>query len=111
LLRQSADASIVFTTSTVGHVGRAYWGAYAVSKFGLEGLTAVLADELANTPIRVNMVNPGATRTNMRARAFPAEDAQTLVPPESVTLPYLYLLGAAGRGVNGQRLDAQPQRL
>jgi NAD(P)-dependent dehydrogenase (short-subunit alcohol dehydrogenase family) len=111
LLRQSADASIVFTTSTVGHVGRAYWGAYAVSKFGLEGLTAVLADELANTPIRVNMVNPGATRTNMRARAFPAEDSQTLVPPESVTLPYLYLLGAAGRGVNGQRLDAQPQRL
>jgi NAD(P)-dependent dehydrogenase (short-subunit alcohol dehydrogenase family) len=110
LLRQSSDASIVFTTSGVGNVGRAYWGAYSVSKFGIEGLTEVLADELANTAIRVNMVNPGGTRTNMRARAFPAEDPQTLVPPEDVTLPYLYLLGPASRGVNGQRLEAQVRR-
>jgi NAD(P)-dependent dehydrogenase (short-subunit alcohol dehydrogenase family) len=110
VLRQSSDASIVFTTSAVGHKGRAYWGAYAVSKFGVEGLTETLADELANTPIRVNMVNPGATRTNMRARAYPAEDSQTLVPPEDVVLPYLYLLGAASRGVSGQRIDAQPNR-
>jgi NAD(P)-dependent dehydrogenase (short-subunit alcohol dehydrogenase family) len=110
LLRQSADASVIFTTSAVGHAGRAYWGAYAVSKFGVEGLTETLADELANTPIRVNMINPGATRTNMRARAYPAEDAQALAAPENITVPYLYLLGAASRGVNGQRLDAQPPR-
>ncbi len=109
LLRASADASVLFTTSGVGNVGRAHWGAYAVSKFGTEGLAQVLAEELDNTPIRVNAINPGATRTNMRARAYPAEDPATLPAPEAITLPYLYLLGPDGRGVRGQRLDAQPR--
>lgn len=107
LLRQSADASILFTTSGVGHRGRAYWGAYAVSKFGIEGLSQVLADELENTAIRVNCINPGGTRTRMRAQAYPAEDAQTLPTPESITGPYLHLLGADGRGVSGQRIECQ----
>jgi NAD(P)-dependent dehydrogenase (short-subunit alcohol dehydrogenase family) len=107
LLRKSQDASIVFTTSGVGNKGRAYWGAYAVSKFGTEGLAQVLADELENTSIRVNLINPGATRTRMRARAYPAENPATLQPPEALTLPYLYLLGPASRGVTGQRIEAQ----
>jgi NAD(P)-dependent dehydrogenase (short-subunit alcohol dehydrogenase family) len=108
LLRQSEDASIVLTTSTVGHKGRAYWGAYSVSKFGVEGLAQVLADELDGTRIRVNTINPGATRTKMRARAYPAEDALALPTPASRTPAYLYLLGSASRGISGQLLECQP---
>ena len=107
LLRKSSDASVLFTTSGVGNRGSAFWGAYAVSKFGTEGFAQVLADELEKTSIRVNTINPGATRTRMRARAYPAENPETLLAPESLVLPYLYLLGAASRGINGQRFDAQ----
>jgi NAD(P)-dependent dehydrogenase (short-subunit alcohol dehydrogenase family) len=110
LLRRSEDASIVFTTSGVGNAGRAYWGAYSVSKFGTEGLTQVLADELENTAIRVNCINPGATRTKMRAQAYPAENPAKLPAPESVVAPYLYLLGPASRGVTGQRIDVRAPR-
>jgi NAD(P)-dependent dehydrogenase (short-subunit alcohol dehydrogenase family) len=107
LLRKSHDASVVFTTSGVGNKGRAFWGAYAVSKFGTEGLAEVLADELEKTSIRVNLINPGATRTRMRARAYPAENPASLPSPETLTLPYLYLLGPASRGVTGARIEAQ----
>jgi NAD(P)-dependent dehydrogenase (short-subunit alcohol dehydrogenase family) len=110
LLRQSADASLVFTTSSVGRRGRAYWGAYAAAKAGTEGLAEVLADELENTTVRVNLVNPGATRTTMRARAYPAEDRTKLATPESITPTYLYLLGAASRGVRGQRFEVQERK-
>jgi NAD(P)-dependent dehydrogenase (short-subunit alcohol dehydrogenase family) len=108
LLRQSRDASIVFTTSSVGHQGRAYWGAYAASKFAIEGLSQVLTDELESTRIRVNCINPGRTRTRMRAQAYPAENPATLAAPESLTGPYLYLLGPDSAGVSGQRIDCQP---
>ena len=109
LLERSADASIVFTTSGVSVKGRAYWGAYAVSKFADEGLMQVLADELAtDRPIRVNSVNPGAVRSAMRAKAYPAEDAAALTAPEAVLGPFLYLLGPDARGVSGRRFDAQP---
>ena len=108
LLKEAEDASVVFTTSTVGHSGRAYWGAYAASKFGVEGLAQVLADELESTPIRVNTVNPGATRTSMRRRAYPAEDAGTLATPEAITAPYLYLLGPDSHGIRGRLIDCQP---
>jgi len=109
LLKEAEDSSIVFTTSTVGHVGRAYWGAYAASKFGVEGLAQVLADELENTAIRVNTINPGPTRTSMRRRAFPAEDVDTLTTPEALTAPYLYFLGPDSRGINGRCVDCQPK--
>ena len=109
LLKQSQDASLVFTTSGVGNVGRAYWGAYSVSKFGTEGLAQILADELENTTVRVNCINPGATRTRMRAQAYPGENPATLPPPESITGPYLWLLGPDSRGVSGRRIDAQPK--
>jgi NAD(P)-dependent dehydrogenase (short-subunit alcohol dehydrogenase family) len=108
LLRNSKDASIVFTTSGVGRRGRAYWGAYAASKFAVEGMSQVLADELENTHIRVNCINPGRTRTRMRAHAYPAEDPKTVPPPESLTAPYLYLLGPESTGVTGQRIECQP---
>jgi NAD(P)-dependent dehydrogenase (short-subunit alcohol dehydrogenase family) len=107
LLNASQDASLLFTTSSVGKRGRAFWGAYAASKAGTENLAEVLADELENTPIRVNAVNPGATRTRMRKRAYPAEDATKLTSPDTLTAAYLYLLGADGRGIRGQRFDLQ----
>lgn len=108
LLKKSKDASIVFTSSGVGRKGRAYWGAYAVSKFGVEGLSQVLADEVEQYPnLRVNCINPGGTRTSMRAAAFPGEDPLTLKTPEEILGTYLYLLGPASRGVSGQSLDAQ----
>ena len=108
LLKDSADASVLFTTSSVGRKGRAFWGAYAVSKFATEGFMQVLADELENVaPIRVNCINPGATATKMRALAYPAEDASNLKRPEDILAAYLYLLGPAGKGVNGQSLNAQ----
>ena len=105
LLRSSADASVLFTTSSVGQRGRAYWGAYAVAKAGTERLAEVLADELESTAIRVNVINPGRTRTRMRARAYPAENPASVPAPENVTPAYLYLLGGASRGVRGQRFD------
>jgi NAD(P)-dependent dehydrogenase (short-subunit alcohol dehydrogenase family) len=107
LLRKSEDASVLFTTSGVGNRGDAYWGAYAVSKFGTEGFAQVLANETEKTTIRVNAVNPGATRTRMRARAFPAENPEVLLPPESLVASYLWLLGPASRGVTGRRFDLQ----
>lgn len=109
-LRQSQDASILFTSSSVGRHGRAYWGAYAASKFATEGLMQVLAAETENiTHIRVNSLNPGRARTMMRRQAYPAEDINTLPLPESLTGPYIALLGPASRGITGRTFDAQPQ--
>lgn len=108
LLSKSENASIVFTSSTVGRVGRPFWGAYAVSKFATEGLAQVLAHELDETSnIRVNCINPGATRTQMRATAYPAEDPGTLKTPEDIMPSYLYLIGDDSVGITGQSLDAQ----
>ena len=108
-LKKSADASIVFTASAVGREGRAYWGAYAVSKFAIEGLSQVLAAELEGiSQVRVNTLNPGRARTAMRRQAYPAEDLGTLPLLASLTAPYLALLGPASRGVTGRAFDAQP---
>ena len=108
LLRLSEDGSVIFTTSGVSIKGRAYWGAYAVSKFAVEGLMQVLADEVdTTTAIRVNSVNPGKMRTPMRARAYPGEDPETVPLPSEVLAPFLFLLGADGRSVTGQRFNAQ----
>jgi NAD(P)-dependent dehydrogenase (short-subunit alcohol dehydrogenase family) len=108
-LRKSPDASVVFTASSVGRRGRAYWGAYAVSKFALEGLSQVLADELEGiSHIRVNTLNPGRVRTAMRRQAYPAEDLNTVPLPETLTSAYIALLGPASRGVTGGAFDAQP---
>jgi NAD(P)-dependent dehydrogenase (short-subunit alcohol dehydrogenase family) len=107
-LKRSQDASIIFTASSVGRRGRAYWGAYAVSKFAIEGLSQVLAAEMeGSSPVRVNTLNPGRARTLMRRQAYPAEDANTLPLPESLTGPYIALLGPGSRGVTGGAFDCQ----
>ncbi len=107
LLKIAEQPSIIFTSSGVGRVGKAYWGAYSVSKFGTEALSQILAAEHSHTELRVNCVNPGPTRTDMRLQAYPAEDRDKLKTPEQVLRPYLYLLGPDSRGVSGQSLDAQ----
>lgn len=111
VLKRSEDASVVFTSSSVGRRGRAYWGAYSVSKFAIEGLAQVLAAELENlAPVRVNTLNPGGTRTTMRLQAYPAENPATVPPPEALASAYLAMLGPASRGVTGQAFEAQPLR-
>ena len=107
LLKLSKDASVIFTSSSVGRKGRAYWGAYAVSKFATEGLMQVMADECDDTSIRANSVNPGATRTDMRAHAYPGENPLNNPTPAEIMPVYLYLMGAESTGVNGQAFDAQ----
>lgn len=99
--------SIINVSSGVGRVGRARWGAYAVSKFGLEGLTQVLADEVKEFGIRVNSVNPGPTRTEMRAEAYPEEDPLTLPTPEQITPIFVHLASAHSENLTGQMLEAQ----
>lgn len=108
LLYKSPDASVVFTSSGVGRKARAYWGAYSVSKAGVENLSAMLADETEfRKTLRVNSLNPGPVCTEMRRLAFPAEDRAALATPETIVGTYLYLLGPDSRGVTGQQFDAQ----
>lgn len=108
LLRRSDDASVIFTSSGVGRVGKPFWGAYAVSKFGTEGLMQVLASEVeGSSNIRANAINPGPTRTAMRRAAYPGEDPESLKTPEEILAPYLFLLGPDGKKLNGRSLDAQ----
>ena len=108
LLERSEDARVVFTSSGVGRHGRAHWGAYAVSKFATEGMMQVLADETQSAGrIKVMSINPGGTRTQMRAAAYPAEDPNSLRTPEQIVPAYLYLFGPQGGALHGQALDAQ----
>jgi NAD(P)-dependent dehydrogenase (short-subunit alcohol dehydrogenase family) len=108
LLRASSDAAVLFTTSGVGNRGRAYWGAYSVSKFAVEGLTQVLSQELESTSsVRVNVIDPGKVRTTMRRQAYPSEAPGSLPTPESLTNAWLALLGPASRGITGRRFQAQ----
>ena len=111
VLEKSADASVIFTTSGVGRVGRSFWGAYAVSKFAVEGMVQVWASELEGLgSVRVNAINPGATSTGMRAQAFPAENPGSLKSAAEIMPAYLYLLGSDSKAVNGKSVDAQPHR-
>ena len=106
VLEKAPSSSVVFTSSGVGRKGRAFWGAYAVSKFAVEGLCQVLADEFDGTcNIRANCINPGATRTRMRAAAYPAEDPGTLKTAQDLMPAYLYLISDASREHNGQSFD------
>ena len=101
------SGSIINVTSGVGRMGKAKWGAYAVAKAGLEGFTQVLADEVNSKGIRVNSVNPAATRTRMRAAAYPSEDPMTLPTAESITGIFVHLASADSSGVTGQSLSAR----
>lgn len=101
------EGSIINLSSGVARIGKARWGAYATSKFGVEGFTQVLADEVEDCNIRVNAVNPGGTRTEMRAQAYPEEDPLTLPTPEEITPVFLYLASAESQGVTGKSFDAR----
>ncbi len=107
ILYKSPDASVVFTGGNVGRNPRAYWGAYAVSKAGIEALSALLADETEfRKTLRVNSIDPGAVRTEMRRWAFPAEDREKLLAPEKLVPVYVYLLGPDSKGFTAQQFDA-----
>jgi len=108
VLEKSDQASVLFTTSSVGRQGRAFWGAYGISKFAIEGMVQTWSMETEGIGnVRVNAINPGATRTTMRAQAFPAENPESLKTPEQIMPAYLYLLGDDSADVNGQSIDAQ----
>ncbi len=108
LLRRADDASVLFTSDHVGRAGKAYWGAYGVSKFGIEGLMQILAEETRNSSaIRVNSIAPGPTRTRLRAHTFPGEDPNTIKPAESLMPLYLWLMGPDSVGKTGIAADAE----
>ena len=107
-LQMSPRVSVVLTSSSVGRKARAYWGAYAVSKFALEGLMQIFADEYEHTGrIRFNSLNPGATRTAMRAAAYPGENPAGVDTPESRMDIHLYLFSDDSAHENGQAFDAR----
>ena len=108
LLRQSPDAAILFTSDRVAHHGKAYWGAYGVSKAATDNFMQIVADETeTNTHIRANSLDPGPVATAMRRLAFPAEDPNTIAKPADVMPAYLYLMGPDSRGVTGEIFLAQ----
>jgi NAD(P)-dependent dehydrogenase (short-subunit alcohol dehydrogenase family) len=108
LLKRSSDPTILFTSSGVVPKPRAFWGAYLVSKWASDGLMHMLAEELENKPaMRVNSVDPGKVRTNMRLQAYPAEDRSTLPEASAIVAPYLFLLGPDSKGVHGQTVNCQ----
>lgn len=107
IMKKAPKASLVFTSSGVGRQGRAFWGEYAISKFATEGMMQAIADEYEGSSLRVNSINPGATRTGMRANAYPAENPSTLKEPDDIMATYLYLMGDDSAEVNGQQLNAQ----
>ncbi len=101
------EGTIINVSSGVGRVGRARWGAYSASKFGVEGFTQILAEEVKKGNIRVNAVNPGGTRTEMRAEAYPDEDLMTLPHPDEITQVFVYLATGESEGVTGKSFDAR----
>lgn len=101
------SGSIINVSSSVGKAGRKHWGAYAVSKFALEGFTQTLADEVKRLGIRVNSVNPGPINTDMRHAAYPDEDRSKLKAPSEITEIFVYLASDESRGITGQYFDAQ----
>lgn len=107
LLEKSKHASVVFASSGVGREARECWGAYSVSKIAIEAVSQLFAKERVNSNIRFNCINPGATRTAMRAKAYPNEDPKTLPTPDSIMPAYLYLMGEDSLHMNGQSIDAQ----
>ena len=107
-LEKSKSASVIFTTSGVGKIGKAFWGAYSVSKFGVEGLCQILADEYQNDKtIRFNCINPGAIQTKMRKSAYPLEDPKKLLTPEDILDKYVWLMSDSSKEIDGQSIDCQ----
>jgi NAD(P)-dependent dehydrogenase (short-subunit alcohol dehydrogenase family) len=106
LLRRSDAGRAVFLTSRAASSPRAYWGPYAVSKAGLEALVKTYAEEVRATPVRVNLLDPGPTRTKMRAQAFPGEDAAKIRPPEELA-PLIVRLASADCALHGETIAVE----
>ena len=107
-LYESDSASVIFTSSGVGKIGKAFWGAYSVSKFGIEALSQILSSEHEDVSnIRFNCINPGATRTKMRKEAYPYEDEDKLVEPIDLMDKYVWLMSDESRDITGQSIDCQ----
>ncbi|WP_348654359.1 YciK family oxidoreductase [uncultured Psychrobacter sp.] len=110
LLKDADNGSIVFTSSSVGTHPRAFWGAYALSKQALEGMSDIFTQETQNTTnLRFNCINPGGTRTNMRAHAYPGESPMSLKTPEDIMSAYVCLMSNESIGVRGQVVELQPK--
>lgn len=110
LLKDADHGSVVFTSSTVGTHPRAFWGAYALSKQAVEGMSDIFTQETQNTTsLRFNCVNPGGTRTNMRAHAYPGENPMSLKTPEDIMAGYVCLMSDESIGVRGQVIELQPK--
>jgi NAD(P)-dependent dehydrogenase (short-subunit alcohol dehydrogenase family) len=107
LLIKTENSSIINVSSTVGRIGKKGWGAYSASKFGVEALTQILADEMESTTVRANSVNPGGTRTDMRADAYPDEDPMTLPSPMDISPVFVYLASDESIGVSGEEFNAR----
>ena len=108
VLYESDSASVIFTSSGVGKVGKAFWGAYSVSKFGVEALSQILSAEHEDqSTIRFNCINPGATRTKMRKEAYPYEDEMKLKEPDELMEKYVWLMSDDSRNITGQSIDCQ----
>jgi len=108
LLKASDAGRVVFATSSVGHQPRAYWGTYAVSKAALEMVAGIYAQECAKTNVKVNLINPGATRTDMRAVAMPGEAPETVKAPEMINHLFLELASPACT-VSGTLVEAEQE--
>lgn len=110
LLKDADNGSIVFTSSTVGTHPRAFWGAYALSKQAVEGMSDIFTQETQNTTnLRFNCINPGGIRTNMRAHAYPGENPMSLKTPEDIMSAYVCLMSDKSIGVRGQVVELQPK--
>ncbi|EEZ79642.1 MAG: YciK family oxidoreductase [Candidatus Thioglobus sp.] len=107
VLNKSDDARILFLSSSVGRSARAYWGAYGVSKFAIEGLSKTLSEELEKTNIRVNSLDPKRMRTKMRQTAYPAENADNNPTPESISPAIVYLMSESTKALNGEQLTLE----
>lgn len=109
LLKRSDAGRAVFVSSGAASGKYAYWGPYSASKAGLEALVKCWAEELANTPVRANLINPGATRTSMRTKAFPGEDPMTLPAPDDL-VPLFLEMASAGYTSNGEVINFRDWR-
>ena len=107
-LYKSKNASVIFTSSGVGKIGKAFWGAYSVSKFGIEALCQILSAEHHNEPsVRFNCINPGPVQTKMRKLAYPLEDEKLLLKPENILDKYIWLMSDDSLDIDGQSIDCQ----
>jgi NAD(P)-dependent dehydrogenase (short-subunit alcohol dehydrogenase family) len=104
-----SGGSIINVTSDAGRVGYPGWGAYGISKFGIEGMSATWAAELEGSSVRVNWVDPGNMNTEMHRAAEPEEDPSEWADPAEVTEVFIYLASDESKSVNGQRFEAQEE--